>query len=79
MKVKIEWIGFRKGPAPVESMGHTSEMVFEDPISLRGLLDGILNVQSLDKIVLVNGRYVSADYSLQENDLVQIFSPVDGG
>ncbi len=79
MKVKIELIGFRKDHASLEGKGPSFEITFENPISLRGLLDTVLNIQSLDKIVLVNSKYVSPNYSLQEEDLVQIFSPIDGG
>jgi sulfur carrier protein ThiS len=79
MMVKIEVARLTEDHFPPETRGHSFELSFEDPISLYHLLDTILHVHPSDKIVLVNGSYVSPDYRLQEGDLVQVFPMMDGG
>jgi molybdopterin converting factor small subunit len=38
-----------------------------------------VKLKDMDKVVLVNQKYVPPNYSLREGDVVQIFPPLDGG
>ena len=77
MKVRIELFGFLKDSTNFQDF--PSEFFFEGLISLDYLLNEILKLKDMDKVVLVNQKYVPPNYSLREGDVVQIFPPLDGG
>jgi sulfur carrier protein ThiS len=79
MKIKIQVIGFNKDQFPPAVKGSSFELSLEKPISLHNLLDTILQIHTLEKVVLINGSYHSPDYSLQDGDSLQILPMLDGG
>lgn len=79
MKIRIEVFGFSVENFPPDGKGHAFDLAVEHPTSLHTLLATHLNVDPTDKTILVNGRYVSPGYSLEDGDLVQILRMLDGG
>ena len=79
MEITLSVFGFlRKEIAPAFSGGH-SLLDLEEGITLHYLLDRVLGLEGVDKIVLVNGKYVAPNCTLKDRDRVQIFSPIAGG
>ena len=79
MKVRIEVAGgLQKFVAGLGTNG-SRDLFVEAPISLQYLLNNALSLKHVDKVVLVNGKYVAPDYSLHDGDSVQIFAPLPGG
>ena len=59
--------------------GPKGEISFGSPVSLHYLLTEVLKIRDTDKVVLVNGKYRTPIYGLQDSDEIQIFPPLDGG
>ncbi len=79
MKIRIQVIAFRREAFPPTVKGDSFEQSLEGPLPLQDLFEKVLKIHPSEKVVLVNGRYVSPGYALQENDLVQILPMLDGG
>ncbi len=79
MRIRIEVFGFTLDRFPPGGKGHAFDLSIDPPTSLHSLLATSLQVDVTDKTVLVNGRYVSPTYCLQEGDLVQILRMLEGG
>jgi sulfur carrier protein ThiS len=57
----------------------SATLTLEKPTAIHYLVDCILEIQTPEAIVLVNGRYSAPDYILQDGDRVYVFSPLAGG
>ncbi len=79
MKIRIEVFGFTLDRFPLGGKGHAVDLSIDRPTSLESLLATSLQIDTADKTVLVNGRYVSPNYCLQEGDLVQVLRMLEGG
>jgi molybdopterin converting factor small subunit len=79
MKITIEVVGPLRDDLPVESKNGLRELSFRYQPSLSHVVNVVLHLGDVDKIVLVNGKYVTPHYSLNDGDRVQIFSPLPGG
>lgn len=79
MKITIEVVGSVRDHLPLESKNGLQELSFTHQPSLSHVVNVTLDLGDVDKIVLVNGAYVPANYSLKRGDTVQIFSPLPGG
>jgi len=56
-----------------------TKLTIERGTPLYALIKEILPLGEKGKIILVNGKYVKADYELKHGDVVQIFSSLAGG
>jgi molybdopterin converting factor small subunit len=79
MKVLIEVFGPLRNCACLKAKNGSFALSLENPIPLHYLVNQRLRLRDIDKIVLVNGKYVAPNYCLREGDTVQIFSPLPGG
>jgi hypothetical protein len=79
MKVKVQAIGILEEEIPPPWQGTGGEISFESPVSLHYLLTEFLKIRDTDKVVLVNGKYRTPIYELQDGDEIQIFPRLDGG
>jgi len=79
MKIEVEVLGILKNYVSRKMRKETSSVILEDSISLCNLIKLILIPYDVEKIVLVNGKYVPPNYMLQDGDIVKIFSPIPGG
>ena len=59
--------------------GPRGEISLESPVTLHYLLTEVLKIRDTDKVVLVNGKYRTPIYELQDGDEIQIFPRLDGG
>ncbi len=79
MNVRIEVFGFTVREFQPDGKGHAFDVWLDQPTSLHDLLATHLHVDPADKSVLINGRYMTPGYSLQDGDLVQILRMLEGG
>jgi len=79
VKIEVRVHGYLKLRL-IEKLRHASAfLTLEKPTAIHYLVDCVLEIQPPEAIVLVNGRYSSPDYILQDGDSVYIFSPLAGG
>jgi molybdopterin converting factor small subunit len=79
MKVKVQIIGILEEEIPLPWQGPRGEISLESPVTLHYLLTEVLKFRDTDKVVLVNGKYRTPIYDLQDGDEIQIFPRLDGG
>jgi molybdopterin converting factor small subunit len=79
MKVKVQIIGIWEEEIPPPWHGLRGEISLESPATLHYLLTEVLKIRDTDKVVLVNGKYRTPIYDLQDGDEIQIFPRLDGG
>ena len=79
MDVTIEVFGPLNDSARLTLKNGPTDLCLEHEMSIDYLVNEFLGLRASDKIVLVNGAYVPANYTLKQGDTVQIFSPLPGG
>jgi len=79
IQVEIEIFGLFKYYASKAFKKGVNSIIVEDSTSVFDLPRILSLPENIEKIVLVNERYVPPNYILKEGDHVKIFSPVPGG
>ncbi len=79
IKIRVEVFAFLKDYVPAEFKQGKDFVFLESPMSVDNLLKKIRIPDHIDKIVLVNDKYVSPIDILKEGDVVKVFPPVPGG
>jgi molybdopterin synthase sulfur carrier subunit len=79
MKVGVRLFANLREFAPDATHGSAFVIELDDNESLQGLLTVLPLPDHLPRIVLVNGKFISADSLLAEGDMVSIFPPLIGG
>ena len=79
MQARIYVYGFLKNLVPPRFRNHPATVEFDSPITVYKVLTVILGLKSLDNTVLVNGKIVNTQYTVQDGDEVHITPPITGG
>jgi molybdopterin converting factor small subunit len=79
MQAQIYVYGFLKNIVPSRFRHPPVALEFDSPITVYKVLTVILGLKTLDSTVLVNGKIVNTDYTIQDGDEVHITPPIAGG
>lgn len=79
IKVKVEIFAFLKEYVPTEYKEGANFILLDNFISVSDLTKVFSIPNNIEKITIVNEKYVSPDYILKDGDSVKIFPPVPGG
>lgn len=77
--MKLNYLVFFKKYASQKLKKGVNSISIENSTSVSDLARIILLPDDIEKIVIVNGKYVNCSYVLKGGDSVKMFSPVSGG
>ena len=79
MNIRLKLYASLRKYLPGTEIGEEVKIEVNQESTIMDILNIYTIEESLAKIIFVNGVHKTADYILQENDLLVIFPPIGGG
>ncbi len=79
MEIEVRLFATFRDYLPAGSSTFSFKKVLDKPTTVREIIDELRLPEQIPKIIIINGNHSTAEYILQNGDVLSIFPPVAGG